>query len=206
MLYYTIISSIIYIERRFIIYFIIYYNDAMKKKTITYISLFALVILLSSAAYITFLKLHQFEEISALKSINNYSIHTADDTFLDKYIDKNNNTLVVFWSSLCSHCLNEAEELNNFIVSNNTNLKIIIVSHDYEYSDLEEYLKEHNYNWNVILDTDKTIRNHIDPGASGIPASYLLNKNGEIINYYKGELNFDEFTKFINLENIEKNN
>lgn len=154
-----------------------------------------------------FLKLKPLEEISALKSIEDtndtYSISIADDKFLKNYINKNGNTLVVFWSTLCSHCLNEAEDLNKYIESSKDKQTIIIVSHDTEYSKLEDYLKEHNYNWNVILDSNKTIRNQIDPGKSGIPASYLLDKNENIINFYKGELNFNNFNKFVNQESLE---
>lgn len=178
-------------------------NNIVKK----YIFLFAFIIIISGATYIMFLKSKPLKEISALKSIKDsnytYSINMVDNTFLKKYINKYGNTLVVFWSSLCSHCENEAEALNNFIISNKESQNIIVVSHDKDYSQLENYLREHNYNWNIILDSEKTIREHIDPGKTGIPASYLLDKNGNIINYYKGEMTLNNFNRFVNLESLE---
>ena len=50
----------------------------------------------------------------------------------------------------------------------------------------------------VILDPEKTIRENIDPGSNGIPSSYLLDKEGKIINFHKGKLTKDQFISFFN--------
>lgn len=125
-----------------------------------------------------------------------YIIDNVSNNFLDNYYGRE-KTIIVFSASWCKYCVEEQEELNNFI-TNNPEKKIIIVSHDKSYEELENYLKINNFNWFVIYDKDKTIRNHIDPGSSGIPSSYLLDGQGKIIGYSKGKKTESEFLKFYN--------
>lgn len=133
-----------------------------------------------------------------LKDRESYIIQNVDDNFLNEYYN-NENTMVVFTASWCKYCVEEQNELNNFII-NNPDKKIVIVSHDKTYEDLENYLKTNNFNWFVIFDKDKTIRQHIDPGSNGIPSTYLLNKNGNIIGFSIGKKNEIEFLQFYNNE------
>ena len=123
------------------------------------------------------------------------TIVLADDTYLDNHLSKAKNTLVIFFATWCPDCTNEADSLNNFI-SNNKDIPVIIVSHDKEYEKLDKYLNDNGYNWFVILDSKKTIREHIDPGSKGIPSAYLLNSNNEIISYSDKTLTENEFLEF----------
>jgi|GEM_PF-1876150 len=133
-----------------------------------------------------------------LKDRVNYIIQTADENFLNNYYG-NDNTMVVFSASWCKYCVEEQNELNNFI-NNNPEKKVLVVSHDKTYEDLDKYLKDNNLNWFVIFDKDKTIRQNIDPDVNGIPSTYLLNKNGKIIGYSKGVKTETEFLQFYNNE------
>ena len=91
--------------------------------------------------------------------------------------------------------------MNEYIKSNPYK-SIIIVSHDDTKDDVKKYLEENGYNWFVILDSEKTIRESIDPGSKGIPSSYLLDKEGKIINFHKGKLTTEQFGSFFNGVNI----
>lgn len=128
---------------------------------------------------------------------NSHIIYTADENILNKYYVKNKNTIVVFWASWCPQCLEEAPELNEFMLSN-PDIPVIVVSHDKNYDTLSNYLIENNYNWFVIFDTDKKIRNAISKNTSGIPSTYLLNKKGEVIKYKNGFFSKDDFFTFYN--------
>lgn len=132
------------------------------------------------------------------KDRQSYIIQNADENFLNNYYG-NENTMVVFSASWCKYCVEEQNDLNNFI-KNNPDKKVIIVSHDKTYEDLEKYLKTNNFNWFIIFDKDKTIREHIDSGSKGIPSSYLLNKKGKIIGFTKGVMTESEFLQFYNNE------
>jgi len=133
-----------------------------------------------------------------LKDRTSYTIQNVDGNFLNNFYG-NSNTMVIFMASWCSHCVDEKNELNNFI-KNNPDKKVIIVSHDHTYEALEKYLKDSDLNWFVIFDKDKTIRKHIDPGTDGIPSAYLLDKNGKIIGFSKGIRTEVEFNQFYNNE------
>ena len=127
-----------------------------------------------------------------------YIIKNVDQFHLDNYYG-NSNTLVVFAASWCKYCVEEQNELNNFI-KNNPDKKVIVVSHDHTYEELEKWLKDNNLNWFVIFDKDKTIREDLDPGSNGIPNAYLLDKDGKILGFTKGAKKEIEFFQFYNNE------
>lgn len=169
----------------------------MKKKLFIILSIVIGVLVVLTLAYFLVLKpyLESKKDLTYGKYRDSYVI--SENRNLESFVNDDTNAVVVFWATWCSHCVEEAEDLNNFITSN-LGRKIIVVSHDYTKEDLEEYLKEKGYNWFVILDTDKTIREKLDPGSKGIPSSYLVNKDMNILNFHKGKLNLEQFINFSN--------
>lgn len=169
----------------------------MKKKIIIILSIVIGVLVILTLIY--FLVLKPYFESKKDLTYGKYreSFVISENRNLESFVNDDTNAVVVFWATWCSHCVEEAEDLNNFITSN-LGRKIIVVSHDYTKEDLEEYLKEKGYNWFVILDTDKTIREKLDPGSKGIPSSYLVNKDMNILNFHKGKLNLEQFINFSN--------
>ena len=169
----------------------------MKKKLFIILSIVIGVLVIFTLVY--FLVLKPYFESKKDLTYGKYreSFVISENRNLESFVNDDTNAVVVFWATWCSHCVEEAEDLNNFI-SSNLGRKIIVVSHDYTKEDLEEYLKEKGYNWFVILDTDKTIREKLDPGSKGIPSSYLVNKDMNILNFHKGKLNLEQFINFSN--------
>lgn len=169
----------------------------MKKKIIVIFSIVIGVLVILTLIY--FLVLKPYFESKKDLTYGKYreSFVISENRNLESFVNDDTNAVVVFWATWCSHCVEEAEDLNRFI-SSNLGRKIIVVSHDYTKEDLEEYLKEKGYNWFVILDTDKTIREKLDPGSKGIPSSYLVNKDMNILNFHKGKLNLEQFNSFSN--------
>lgn len=106
-------------------------------------------------------------------------------------------TLVIFWATWCPYCIKESDALNEYITSNPYK-SVIVVTHDTEIEELKQYLEEKEYNWFVIFDPNKTIREVIEPGSKGIPSSYLLKKDGTILNFHKGSLSVEQFQSFFN--------
>ena len=169
----------------------------MKKKLFIILSIVIGVLVIFTLVY--FLVLKPYFESKKDLTYGKYreSFVISENRNLESFVSDDANAVVVFWATWCSHCVEEAEDLNRFI-SSNLGRKIIVVSHDYTKEDLEEYLKEKGYNWFVILDTDKTIREKLDPGSKGIPSSYLVNKDMNILNFHKGKLNLEQFINFSN--------
>lgn len=170
----------------------------MKRKNIViFISIIFIVLIVLTLVFIYFKTdlIKKNIDLTTAKSRKNYII--TDDKNLSNYINKDEKTLVIFWATWCSYCLEESNELNEYIKSNPYK-SIIVVSHDDNKDDVVNYLEENGYNWFVILDPEKTIRENIDPGSSGIPSSYLLNSDMNILNFHKGKLSIDQFVSFYN--------
>ena len=170
----------------------------MKKKFIILICIIFFILVLLAAFLFIYFKTDLIKkniDLTTAKSRKNYII--TDDKNLSNYINKDEKTLVIFWATWCSYCLEESNELNEYIKSNPYK-SIIIVSHDDNKDDVKNYLEENGYNWFVILDSEKTIRENIDPGSSGIPSSYLLNSDMNILDFHKGKLSIDQFVSFYN--------
>lgn len=80
----------------------------------------------------------------------------------------------------------ESEALNSFMIDNK-DINFIVVSHDNSVDELNSYLQSHeNYNWFIIYDNKKTIRASIDKDANTIPRTYLLDGNGNVVDFIKG--------------------
>lgn len=169
----------------------------MKKKIIliAILSIFIVTIALFAFLYLKtdFFKINK--NLTMKKYRNEYII--SDDITLSNYINKEDKTLVIFWATWCEYCLQESEALNEYINQNPYN-SVIIVSHDDNIDELNNYLQEKGYNWFVIFDPEKTIRETLDPGSKGIPSSYLLDNCGNITNFHKGKLSFEQFQNFFN--------
>lgn len=120
------------------------------------------------------------------KNRNEYIINNVDETLLTNYIEKGKYTMVSFWASWCSNCQKESEALNSFMIDNK-DINFIVVSHDNSVDELNSYLQSHeNYNWFIIYDNKKTIRASIDKDANTIPRTYLLDGNGNVVDFIKG--------------------
>lgn len=168
----------------------------MKKRLIIISTIFILIVI--GIFTLLYFKTDIFKinkDITIAKNRKSYVI--SEDKNLSNFTNKDDKTLIVFWATWCSHCVDEAEALNEYI-SSNPYKSIIIVSHDNNKDDLKNYLEENGYNWFVILDSEKTIRENLEPGSTGIPSSYLLDKDGKIINFHKGKLTTNEFASFFN--------
>lgn len=169
----------------------------MKKKTI----IFAILsIILTTIALLTFI----FFKTDLLKKNKNITMKkyrkqyiVSDDITLSNYINKEDKTLVIFWATWCDYCLQESEALNEYI-NQNPYKSIIIVSHDDNKDEITNYLNEKGYNWFVIFDPQKTIRENLDPDSKGIPSSYLLDNSRNITNFHKGKLSLEQFQSFFN--------
>ncbi|MEG2348633.1 MAG: TlpA disulfide reductase family protein [Clostridia bacterium] len=175
------------------------------KKTIIPFAVILFLFIFAILAYLFFTKLPKSKNnYISTKKRSSYIIQYANENILSNYL-QNKNTLIIFWASWCHYCVEEVDELNNFIISN-PNIPVIIVSHDTEEDQLKKFLKDHNLKWFVILDTNKTIRNTIDPEKTGIPSTYVLDSSSKILNYHKGKLSCDEFKSIYELNKIEEKN
>lgn len=166
----------------------------LSKKTLL-ISLIILAIVLIAVAFTVyyFFFMNNSDYIS-LSRRNKSIITEMTDGDISKYLGQKN--LLVVWASWCPHCI---EELPNIleVEKEYKNINFIYVSHDETKEELEDFITLNKYNMFILHDKEKLIRAKLDPGASGIPSFYLLDKDGKILGGNKGGLTKDEVKSFI---------
>lgn len=178
-------------------------NKEMKKFRVFLILLLIILILLTVGYAVYSIYENSISDYGSLKSKNRdeYIIRNVDETLLENYLQPGKNTIVAFMASWCPHCKEEGPALNEFMLKNK-NANVIVVSHDTKIENIVTFLDENEeYNWFVIYDKERTIRNSIDPKASTIPRTYLLDENGNVIDKITTTATFDDLTNLYNQTN-----
>jgi len=169
----------------------------LKDKKIILTLIFIIIAISIISLFFVYSKKTNTIEYTKLKYRTNYTIHDANESYLTNYLSKKQNTLVIFFATWCPTCKEESSAINSFI-SNNVDIPVIVVSHDKNLDDLNNYFTENSYNWFAIFDSQKTIRENLDPGSSGIPCAYLLDPEGNILDYRKDEFTEEKLRDFYN--------
>ena len=109
------------------------------------------------------------------KKAANISLGTSD-----LYSISADSTLVIFWSTTCSHCMIEIPKIYKKL-SENDNIKVVLVGLEDEYSDWETQTEKFP-NWiNKRANGKWTNEYALSYFVKGTPAYFLLDKNKTII-------------------------
>ena len=113
---------------------------------------------------------------STIRVINEY----------DLSLFKGKKSLLIMWGSWCPNCEEELSELEKILehYKNDESINIVLIAHEYEdtVNDLINLLETKvEYDTEVLLDLGRVIRKKIDPEASTVPVSYLIDKNGNVL-------------------------
>lgn len=90
-------------------------------------------------------------------------------------LPKNEPILIHFWASWCPTCKVEAPNIQT--ISENYNVLTVALKSGSD-TEIEEYLKSRNLNFNVVNDMDGTITKKFE--ISIFPTTIIYDKNGEI--------------------------
>lgn len=142
-------------------------------------------------------------EVTLPTTGNNVIQATNSDTtlrFINEYTtefytaDKN---LLIMFGSWCSHCKEELKDVEKIVsyYKDNKNVKVILIAHEYQdtISDLTK-LVEQDFDFGdmqIFIDLKRIIRKTIDPEASTVPISYVVDKNGKILVKNNGAITLD---------------
>lgn len=140
------------------------------------------------------------------KSDANSTVIKVDDdssiriiTEYDENMFKGHKSLIFFWASWCSHCQEEYDVVKTAISDlQNQGYKIYVISHDYYKDELAEFMKKNDFNYEVYFDETRIIRKNIDPEASSVPLTYILDENAKLIDYYDGTITMQELKDLMN--------
>lgn len=116
------------------------------------------------------------KEFSA-KDLNNEEFH------LSEVLAKNDYVLVEFWASWCAPCRAEIPHMKKAYEDfHNKGFEIVSFTLDHKLNAWQKATTEESITWINVSD----LKAHSSPvvkmyGVAGVPANYLVNKNGEII-------------------------
>lgn len=127
---------------------------------------------------------------------NNAILKTNTDTTIriinefDKSLFSAKKNLLIMFGSWCPNCQEELAEVEKILeyYKDNKNVNILVIAHEFNNTDypltgiislIENDVKFGNIE--VLVDFGRVIRKAIDPEASTVPISYVVDKSGEIL-------------------------
>ena len=111
---------------------------------------------------------------------------------------KGHKSLIFFWASWCSHCQEEYDVVKTAISDyQNQGYNIYVVSHDYVQEELVNFMKNNDFNYEVYYDETRVIRSNINPEASSVPLTYILDENANLIASHDGTITLEQLNKLI---------
>ena len=120
-------------------------------------------------------------------------IFSMQNISLNYLLDKEGYTLLNIWASWCLPCRDEHELLMG--LKDIKNLQIIGLNYKDKIINAKIFIKENGNPFDVIL-IDDDGSNSITLGAYGVPETYLIKNNGNIIvNKYIGILNLKNISE-----------
>ena len=175
-----------------------------------FISIFLILTTISSSSYSkeekgiinSFLKeeLEDFElskekqNISDLKFKDDEGKEISFSDFQDKVI------LVNFWATWCAPCIKEMPSLDRLKKKINKNFDVIALSVDRDgVKKVKDFFNEQKItNLGKYFDIKNSLAKEMN--LIGLPTSFFINKKGDLIGYFQGDLEWDNNTviEFIN--------
>ena len=102
--------------------------------------------------------------------------------FKSLYEEKNDFTIVLFWTLTCGECRDVIKELKELTKSTEYDIGIFSVNTDTNLVDWKKYLKKNNLNWSNVNGTRSITKDyHILYDVYKTPTLYLLDKKHKII-------------------------
>lgn len=135
---------------------------------------------------------------------NNTILTTNSDTTLrvineyDKNFFTAKKNLLIMFASWCPNCQEEISEIEKLLkhYKNAKDVNVVLIAHEYDntVTDLIDLL-ENDVDFGdveVKIDLGRVIRKTIDPEASTIPISYVVDKNGKVLEVHNESLTLEK--------------
>ncbi|WP_405116616.1 redoxin domain-containing protein [Paenibacillus sp. FSL K6-1217] len=98
--------------------------------------------------------------------------------------------LLNFWASWCKPCVREMPLLNELHQSPDSRIETLFINVGESRGTVSEYLNEHRFSFPVAIDVTGTISAAY--GVHALPATFIINEEGEISKIRLGEI--DDFS------------
>jgi len=172
----------------------------MKKQFIKKILIASVLIVLSFMAYEIYAMIEKKTKITEqIKTIPEFSFYKlgTDSIFTHENLEQNKATLIIYFHPDCEFCQNEAKIISKRI-NEFKKYQLIFISYA-EINEIKTYSSKHKLNNlpNIIFLEDKDMIFDDIFGKSGIPVSFIYNKQGKLTKQFKGQVKVNALLKYL---------
>lgn len=109
---------------------------------------------------------------------------------------KGKRVFLNFWASWCPPCKAEMPEMEAlYKETQNSDLVILAVNLGENKSTVEKFIKDNNYTFPVLLDSDNEAA--VNYRVVSIPTSFFIDKDGTIVDKHIGSMTIDDMKAYI---------
>jgi thiol-disulfide isomerase/thioredoxin len=121
------------------------------------------------------------------KPVPSFTVQTLDGQTISSSTWRGKVTLLNFWATWCPPCKAEIPDLIALQNKYRDQLQIIGISEDETPDVVRRFIAEHRINYPVVMATPDIQR--ALPGVSGLPTSFMLDREGRVVVKHVGLLN-----------------
>lgn len=100
---------------------------------------------------------------------------------------KGQGVLVNFWGSWCMPCAAEMPYINKqYLQFKDKGVQVLAVNVGESHIAVSKFAESHNLDFPIVIDKDGQVQAAY--GIDPLPATFLIDKNGKVVNYYTGQL------------------
>lgn len=131
-----------------------------------------------------------------------YQYNQSENLDFQAYISKNKYTVLNFWATWCSPCLKEMPILNDFYVQNQSREIGVIGFTDFtrekikELQKIEKVMNRLQISYPILVDSTLSVRTAYR--ADILPATVLLDQEGNVVDYQVGIEGAKKIMKYVN--------
>tara|TARA_Y100001970_G_scaffold293760_1_gene442934 strand:- start:3116 stop:3631 length:516 start_codon:yes stop_codon:yes gene_type:complete len=158
------------------------------KIKISFILIFLTIIFILSIFFKTLFEDKSYipKKINKIENISIEDFHSGEDLKLKELFGSNKYIIINIWASWCVPCRQEHQYIKN--ISKIPNLKIIGLNYKDKKYNAEKFLEELGNPYDIIL-KDINGTKSIFLGAYGVPETFIINRELNILKKYIGPIN-----------------
>lgn len=171
-------------------------NKRKKRLILRSCVLILLVIMIGYTMYILTIDTTSTHSLVGKKATN-FVGESINDEIIELEELTAEKTIVNFWGSWCEPCKREMPAFEEvYKVHNNNGVNIISVNLGDSNLVVNQFIQRYNLSFPVIIDRDSSIKQSYK--IDRLPASFLINSDGIIEEYFEGEISEEQLNDWVN--------